>query len=435
MYPESACNLLDILPLPPWRDALPWGLHTTSEWEKRILFSSYVKPSTSTACYGLQEQAASFPQFGALAAELQLRILGVCPVPTLFQLMHVSPALRADASQLFWANQSAYFLVEADWLLQGGYPGYQCCDLAFMQNVQNLEIAYPPYINNKIWPLRSDGTTGIEQAQITTFWDSVQRRFPQAKRVVINQDAASGTWRGADTVPPPLQALVQAGPCTMAISTLVPERQPLPNADTSTRIPPVSTWQRSQYQFTTSTLWTKIERKHGKTILLPVRQLPGLVGRFVGLKERCVRNRLEQYGLWPLAIEALDRYHFDLNRNRPFACPLPPCRGYFDKAGAWTVHAAASHYQDPTQFSILPNEIRVPWEERVRVLEESRQQAKKQFSKIWEDWDKAGLEEQSATERAWTEQLEDKTLWDAAGEGVGENKLWRDFLAWARGDI
>jgi hypothetical protein len=87
------------------------------------------------------------------------------------------------------------------------------------------------------------------------------------------------------------------------------------------------------------------------------------------------------------------------------------------------------------QFSILPNEIRVPWEERVRVLEESRQQAKKQFSKIWEDWDKAGLEEQSATERAWTEQLEDKTLWDAAGEGVGENKLWRDFLAWARGDI
>jgi hypothetical protein len=82
--------------------------------------------------------------------------------------MHVSSALRADASKLFWANPSAYFLVDAYWLLDRGYPGYQCSDLTFLQNVQNVEIEYEPSTNNDIWP-RLGEEMAIRQDRITTF--------------------------------------------------------------------------------------------------------------------------------------------------------------------------------------------------------------------------------------------------------------------------
>lgn len=430
MRPEFACNLLETLPLPPWKEELNWGLHTTRKWEKRIPFSYYVQPTTSTITNSFRGQATSFHRFSTLAAELQLRILSVCPASTLFQLMHVSSTLRTEASKLFWANPGAYFVVDANWLLDGGYLGYQCCDIAFLQNVQNVEVEYEPSTNNDIWP-RFIGNKKIRQDRIITFWDSITRRFPQAKSVVINQNGEPGIWGGVDTVPPPLQALVEACPHTIKICVLVSERQSLSSAETSTGIQTVSTWQRATYRFEPSRTWTKLESRHSQTVLLPISPFDGLVGRFEVLKQRCLRIQLQQYGLWPLAIEALDRYHFDSGKNDPFACPWQECNAYFDKAGAWTVHAALSHYQYPTQFSILPDNIRSLCEQRASLLEESIRQAKTQFGKIQEEWINAGLDGQGAIERAWIGQLKYNRRWDASIERAGKNKIWADFIEWA----
>jgi hypothetical protein len=430
MRPEFACNLLEALPLPPWRKELDWGLYITRKWERRIPFSTYVRPKISTTTNSFQGQATSCPQFGALAAELQLRIISACSISTLFQLMHVSSALRADASKLFWANPSAYFLVDAYWLLDGGYPGYQCSDSTFLQNVQNVEIEYEPSTNNDIWP-RLGEEMAIRQDRITTFWSSIERRFPQVKRVVLNQNGEPGIWGGVDAVPPPLQALVQACPLRIEISVFVSKRQPLPNANTSTEIQPRQTWQRSNLRFGANHVWTELEFRPIKTILLPIRQFDGLVGRFEVLKHMCLRIQLQQYGLWPLAIEALDRHHFDNGRNKPFACPWPECDAFFDKAGQWTVHAALLHYQHPSQFRILPDEIRVLLEERASMFEDSIAQARTQFSRIKKEWGNAGQDERSAIRRVWTEQLEN--MWDAAREGASENKLWENFVEWANG--
>jgi hypothetical protein len=145
----------------------------------------------------------------------------------------------------------------------------------------------------------------------------------------------------------------------------------------------------------------------------------------------CLRIQLQQYGLWPLAIEALDRHHFDNGRNKPFACPWPECDAFFDKAGQWTVHAALLHYQHPSQFRILPDEIRVLLEERASMFEDSIAQARTQFSRIKKEWGNAGQDERSAIRRVWTEQLEN--MWDAAREGASENKLWENFVEWANG--
>ncbi|PVH93844.1 hypothetical protein DM02DRAFT_634207 [Periconia macrospinosa] len=433
MHPEFACNLLEALSLPPWREKLDWGLHITSKWEKRILFSSYVRPITSTSTTNSYEgRAASFPHFGKLSAELQLHILGVCSASTLFQLMRVSSALRTEASKLFWANPNAYFVVDAWWLLDGGYPGYQCCDLAFLQNVQNVEIAYEPYLNRDIWP-EKNGERAVRQDLITTFWNSIKRRFPRVKRVSINHSGEPRIGGGFDTVPPPLQALVQACPCTIEISVLILERQHFPSADTSTEIQPRETWQKSQYRLTGGHVWERADSRHSETILLPMRQFRGLVGRFETLKHRSWRIQLQQQGLWPLAIEALDRHHFDQGRNEPFACPWPECDAYFDKGGAWTKHAVVSHYQHAGPFSILPDEIRALFEERAILLEERRGQAKTQFSRMRDEWNNAGQEERIAMERVWTEQLESNNLGDVTGGKASNNKIWECFLEWANG--
>jgi hypothetical protein len=429
MRPEFSCNLADALPLPPWENELDWSLHITQKWEKRIPFSSYVQPTASATTNSLQREAASFPQFSTLAAELQLRILGVCPASTLFQLMHVSSTLRPEASKLFWANPSAYFLIDAHWLLEGGYPGYQCCDSAFLQNVQNVEIEYEPSMNNDIWP-KFDGRMEVRQDRIAAFWDSVKRRLPQVKRIVINQNGEPGVWRGSDAVPLPLQVLMQARPCTVQISALVLEKHFHPGPGTNTETQARPSWRRSIYQLTASHTWEKVESRHSKTILLPVKRFDGLVGRFEALKQRCLRIELQQYSLWPLAIEALDRHHFNNRNNKPFVCPQPECKAYFNKAGEWTVHAAEVHYQHLSQFNFLPDEIRTLWEERARSLEDSLIQAGTQFRKIKEEWNNARLDEQSAIEYVWTKQLQDNNPWDAEN-GANKGKLWRDFLEWA----
>lgn len=246
MRPEFTCSLLETLPLHPWKEELVWNLHATNNWEKRIPFSYYVQPTTSTITNVSGRQATSFHQFSLLAAELQLRILNSCPTATLFQLMRVSSILRAEASKLFWLNPDAHFLGEAYWLLNGGYPGYHCYGPAFLENLQNVEIEYEPSTNKDIWP-RFTGNNKIQLDLITTFWESVKWRFPQVKKIVINQNGGPGIWKSADIVPPPLQALVETCSPTIEIRDLVPERKPLPNAETNTEIQPVTTWQRSVY--------------------------------------------------------------------------------------------------------------------------------------------------------------------------------------------
>jgi hypothetical protein len=432
MRPEFACNLLEALPLPPWTKDVAGDLHVTRKWEKRIPFPCYVQPTPPSTTATRRGQATSFTQFSTLAAELQLRILSVCSPSTLFQLMHVSPTLRAEASKLFWANPHAYFLVDAYWLLDGGYAGYQCCSLGFLQNVQNVEIEYEPSVNNDIWP-QYNGNMAIRQDRITTFWESIKQRFPQLKRVIINQNGEPGIWKGVNAVPPPLQAIVQACPCTVEICVLVVERRSPPSTEPSTRVKPLPAWQQSTYQFRAGDVWTKLEPRHRETILLPTRRFKGLVGRYEVLKHRCQRIQLQQYGLWPLAIEALDRHYFDNGRNKPFTCPLPECNAYFGEAGVWTVHAAVSHYQHREQFDILPAELRAEWEERAGLLEKSITQARTQFSILQQEWDTAGADRRAAIKRIWEQQLEENGMWGVGNEEVQGGKIWRDFIEWACG--
>ena len=82
--------------------------------------------------------------------EIQLHILAMCSTSTLFQLMHVSSKLRIEVSKLFWAKGDAYFLAEAQWLLDEAYSGHSFWDMDFLTHVQNLEVEYQPVISQAI---------------------------------------------------------------------------------------------------------------------------------------------------------------------------------------------------------------------------------------------------------------------------------------------
>lgn len=102
----------------PWTRPLNWNLHVTSIGEPQTPFSLYVLPElTSPSC-------AAFLPFCRLPTELQLRVLYFCDSPTLFQLMQVSSVTRTEAKRLFWLYPDAWYHVDGDWLLAGGFPGH-----------------------------------------------------------------------------------------------------------------------------------------------------------------------------------------------------------------------------------------------------------------------------------------------------------------------
>ncbi|KAF2844275.1 hypothetical protein T440DRAFT_27683 [Plenodomus tracheiphilus IPT5] len=272
MLPEFIPNFLATLSHPPWNKALQHNLHMTIEGEKRTPLSSYVQPSSSII--GSSSPTALFPYFNVLPDELQVHILTYCSSSTLFQLMKLSSALRTEASKLCWANTEAYFLVEARWLLDGGYPGYTHSDLAFLAQVQNVEVDYWQGTDDRICPLHEDGTVEVQQDQIKNFWESLGRRCPMAKRVIVNQCWTSLRARKeVHCVPKALQHLIQTHPTGVRASVFIVEEEVDLHAGASVTTSCAEKWQRAVYQLSADSRWEKVKSQQDwDTVLAPAKR-------------------------------------------------------------------------------------------------------------------------------------------------------------------
>jgi hypothetical protein len=207
MSAKFACNLITTLSQPPWTEELDWSLHTNFDWEKRVPFYAYVQPNC--AAPRATEQGSLFPKFGALPTELQLRILALCPANTLFQVMHALPSLRTEASKLFWTMPNASFLIQASWLLDGGYPGFTYIELSFLQYVKRIEIEYSGEAEATICPYDEQGST-TRQELILRFWTSLIQRL--LKLVLLGLTSLLLSWNST-TLPsiPTLHSYLQSG--------------------------------------------------------------------------------------------------------------------------------------------------------------------------------------------------------------------------------
>lgn len=402
----------------------------TSGGEKRIPFHAYVQPST--ICKIAPRHITTLSTFQQLPEEIQLHILAMCSASTLFQLMHTSLKLRIEASKLFWGNRNAYFLVEAQWLIDKAYPGESVWDLAFLANVQNVEVEYQPAISEKICQKQDDETLQIEYNLINIFWTSLKNRFPNVRKVILNHNEGS-IRRQEDEEPFPLalQLLLRACPQGIKSSVLFFEKnqEPQPVAETARRR--TATWQQYLSQRTENGEWYKSETdSFRKTIMMPPKQFNGPVGRFNELGYQCYKKlRLQHFGLWPLMVEALDRHHFDMGRNVPFACPLPSCAGYFSQAGEWTVHAANVHNKEWKRLlDVLPASTEGDnLRERSRVLSSKTREVHGKFQEIRNAWRRGNETTQREIKCSWMEQLNCDAAWETKDQG-DMSRLWTDFV-------
>jgi hypothetical protein len=425
MLPEFTCNFLATPAHPPWTTAPRRNLYMNLDGEEQTPFSLYVQPSSSVVeslC-----EATLFLHFNALPEELQLRVLTFCSASTLFQLMRVSSGLRLEASKLFWAYPDAYFLIEARWLLDGGYPGYTHSDLAFLANVENVQIDYGMGAQKRICPLR-DEIVEVQQDRITDFWKIFTTRCPKAKRVIVNQSWTSlPTRKETQSVPMSLQLLVQSSPSGITASAFVVEEENAP-AGSCAAASGAQKWQRVVHRLCADSSWEKIKLgQDWKAILVPAKRFTDPVGRFQELQYRSSLLMLEEDGLWPISVETLDRYHFEGNENGSFLCPLVGCDAYFQKAGEWTMHAAELHNQNRIEDECVKLLPRGEFEERREMVAEKRERIWQDARKIREEWERGGIEEQRQIQRMWKEQLENDPAWET-GEEVGEkSRVWQEF--------
>jgi hypothetical protein len=309
-------------------------------------------------------------------------------------------------------------------------------DMAFLAHVQYVEVHYPPATSLTICPERNENVE-IQAEMIESFWTSLQYRFPTVQTVLLSHNGVKTSWEGTEgPLPSALQLLLQACPRGIESSVLFLEKKQLPQHSTlttsvpTTSVPALPKWQRCLLRLAAGGVWERSDAdKRRKTILVPPKQFNGPVGRFQRLKYECyTRIPSLQFGLWPLMVEALDRYYFDAGRNESFTCPFTTCEAYFDQAGAWSIHAAEHHVQEWERLpGMLPGEMGVDFAQRNEVLDRRTQWVHEQCKEMQSAWSRDNGAKQGEIQRSWIEQLDSDGAWNTQGKGEN-SELWLDYV-------
>jgi hypothetical protein len=436
MYPPHSCNLAAMLSYP---GDLDWSLCMTREWEKRTPFYSYVR--LDPAAYSISGQTSLFPGFSKLPAELQIRVLSYCPARTLFQVMRVSSMLRVEAAKFFWANPDAWFVADVQWLYQyGGYPGHTFWDATFMNHVQQVELQYGIHMDRSLRQFKIKAMT-CHQDPTAEFWHNLRRRFPNARKVTINQ-----SWEKVPTQDSPgpvawlLGELVDSCPAAINISVLVLERNPL-HVDKND-ISPAKRWQRTLYRRTIEGGWLESQSEHNRaTLLMPAKQFNGPIGEFKKVEYKDYMIELRRDALVPLLIEALARLHFTNGSGDPVPCPFPDCGIDLARAEEWIAHAVDQHTADwglegvswySRDISMYHDKTDPSYELKDTFMFQEKNLGWSQgvvnclYTDLENDWRDAGDEGQKDIERQWTKQLETDPSWDTEEKDM-TSKLWTDY--------
>lgn len=162
---------------------------------------------------------------------------------------------------------------------------------------------------------------------------------------------------------------------------------------------------------------------------MPAKRFTGLVGELQQHNYNTYVVRLQEFGLWPIMVEALDRHYFGHGENDSFPCPAPGCEAGFGKAGEWTEHGAELHHREwltGDRFSILPHQLKFQSKERETILERRNTQIYQQARALLDKWRLATEDEQRELNHIWLEQLAHDEAWDV-GTTPEKSKLWRDF--------
>jgi hypothetical protein len=339
--------------------------------------------------------------------------------------MQVSSTLLSEAAKLFWADLNTYYVIESRWLFDGGHPSDTYYELPFLAHVQNVEVEYQQDSDDRIGPILQNGhTMDINYNTVYGFWNTLTRRFPQVKRVIINQPWES-MFRGSNKpIPRCLQILVKSCPPEINVSTFILDKE-------SVGTPPINKWERSLYRLTIDNEWEKLTQciRH-KSIFMAVKRFHGPVGKFMRIEYMYNRTRLQEFALGPLMVEALDRYYFNDKKWESFLCPEPACNTHFNKPRQFILHAVEKHrftLITGTKLDILPKELRDRFERRKSALESMYKELDKDIGRIYAEWNEEGTKKREYVKSEWINYLQNDKEWGSTSQNVTESKIWEYF--------
>jgi hypothetical protein len=392
-----------------WKRPLDFSLHGDFYGELFSPFSSYVRQT------GWTKSNESIGQYANLPTELQLKILQFCDAATLFRLMHTSRNMRVEARKLFFSNPGVWYLVHAKWLLTGGYPAYTKLDLDMLACVEQLNVDFS-WMHERLWmtPEGSGRWAGTEEdaaatayggmdEQIRVFWETVQRRLPQLKHVILSDQCTRSERR-----PPALWKKV-GRMCPASIDVSFYHL----NADDPYNGRSKRTWWRRVINQTTTHDanvrydWESCSELPELIVIPPNHEFRGPVGRYEHFNAKYADHNARRRATRMQRIAAMERLHFH-QTHKPFGCSAPDCTAWFAQPEEYTTHANKTRHDEK---DTLPAVYEAAFAENDEKLKQLWKETNDLDSSFLEWWDVEGSEKREAAQKEFVHQLEHDPLY------------------------
>jgi hypothetical protein len=399
-----------------------WGHFTTLEYETCVPFTYHVQPSTVG-----REKTASFLLFPLLPRELQLQVIDYCNPATLYQLMQVSSTTRDEARRRFWSDQEAWYRVDGEWLLAGGFTGHTCDAADFLANVQQVELRFASMDSFTYdWP-DSDPTISVAKPSFQTIgkridqvWRLLLAFCPSIQRIVVSES------RPRRATQQPLveihTRLLQKCPANVDLSASYLQNRTLNSQALVRRL----VQKKQVYDGRVAGAWTVVDPEWTPQLVLPPHKtFRGPVGAFQQVGHEIARYLYQHRTLALLRIKAIETHYFG-GEPRAFTCPVSACTAYFDRPGQWPAHAEAyRHYYDAALPSEFAAEFAAQRERIERRVKQGRDDATELMRKRW---GALGTEQRRVAEHAFLSQLEHDPLY-ACNRPARQTILWNWYRA------
>ncbi|KAL1601574.1 hypothetical protein SLS60_006489 [Paraconiothyrium brasiliense] len=307
--------------------------------------------------------------------------------------------------------------------------------MSFLSKVQNIEIDYTVDADSHIEPRGDTSSTQSSDDLLKSFWEVLEKLFPNVRRVVLYQTSARNICFKSKGLSVCLLRLWKACPPSVEATAFVAWAAggPVFRRGRIRANGESMTIERSLYRLSDKGALEKVaSRRKYQTVMIPMRTLDGPIGRFEKAKFIDERIQLQRRGLGVTMIEALDRHHFDDGGPGPFDCPMRYCREHFTEPGQWTFHAALEHVNDlipGRQFDGWPEEFRQMFRRRHIELYRLKEKNDINVKRIQREWDDADDDKRKEIKEAWMEQLSNDPDWDT-GVPAEDSSLWKRFESW-----
>ncbi|KAF2820794.1 hypothetical protein CC86DRAFT_374124 [Ophiobolus disseminans] len=407
-----------VVPRGPWTGKLNWNLRATYRGETYVPFHVYVQLDNTH-----QPSARDFRQFTQLPAELQLQIFCYCDSAVLFQLMHVSSATRRKAEKLFWSCPDLWWKVDGDWLLAGGFSGHIYYAIDFLASAKQIEVEFSDLgsFSHNAW---EDGERQyakpppdhVRDQQIHNFWQTLQRRFPNATDVILSE------WTADEAgTPPPAGLRITAGKCPTRIRTSVSCLQKVakyPRQETR------SLWRPRYPSSNQLGAWEVVTLDWTRTSVLPPhKKFSGPVGAFCRIGHDKYQNYCMQSAIRVLRIYAIEAYYLQ-NRQSPSACPFPGCGLQFALPGQWAIHAIDARHDEG--IDLPSKQLRSLFQDHSARLARIQQQCTDAMEGLRSEWGKEGSTQRTEAEHAFVSQLQHDPLYTHEYP-PRDSSIWRRY--------